>query len=346
MWMTAPLWRLCLLTLASARPHSADTSSSIQQYVEHALNTTATSTPLIAPLPILLSRARNGKDPQPLLTPGRGQARHETFMNRILDEVDDHSDWNIPILPTITQRRTWEVDGHAIGATAYWYPWPTDEKRTYKMQGLTGCTASFIFSEAGFWAAHHWESVSEDSELGGGAFNIRIPPDNKLIETPVDVFKKIAVDILDVGPPPLPVGVERHFVSFNDLKNERGNPFSEGGNVDIFVLTKADSGTDKRPRYGNLVKELEKGYLERTNGGSYKQDTYVGDPAEIQRLYRQTTDKQWLDLQKFSGKIAVQFTPYERDDPRDQCNTMAKVVVWVENRRDPAYENEWSWEAK
>ncbi|KAM7210889.1 hypothetical protein V8F06_013731 [Rhypophila decipiens] len=340
MRITTALWRLCLLTLASARPHSLSppvtASNVVQDDLELPVNTTATSTSWIGPLPVLLARARNGQDAQPLLTPddpeikGRGRQRRQlAFMDKILSEVKDGTDEDISITPTDEQLATWRIDDIAIGATAFWFPWPTDRRQTYKMRGLTGCTASLIFSEHGFWAAHHWESVKETNTVGGSSFNVRIPPSNDIVETPVDVFKKIAVDILDSEAPP---GVFREFESFTDLKSKHGDPLSEGDNVDIFVLTKANGPNDKKPRYDTLVKELEKGYRDRIPGARYAQETYVGDT---------TTTRADPSVR---GRIVVQYTPHERDDPRDDCGRIAKVAVWVEEKSRPVLEKEWETE--
>ncbi|KAM7182883.1 hypothetical protein V8F20_012809 [Naviculisporaceae sp. PSN 640] len=331
MQLTQTLWRFCLLSLTSARPTSLlipETSSSSSSLLpEPPVNTT---TPFIGPELLLLSRAPS--QPQPLLTPsdesikGRGrQKRQEKFIEKLEEEVAD--DDNIPILPWKEQVQSWSVDGIPIGATAFWYQFPTDKKATYEMAGLTGCTASLIFSEEGFWAAHHWESQKESNPDGGGTFNARIPPSMELVETPPEIFQKIAVDILDTPPAP---GVFRHFESFAELKTNRGDPFADGDNVDIFVLTKAKGPRDKKPRYDDKVKLLEKGYKERIPGAHYIQETYVGD---------ETTT---LAPENVRGRILIQYTPYERDDPRRKgCGKLAKLVVWVEDKTTPVLKREW-----
>ncbi|KAM7192050.1 hypothetical protein V8F20_009026 [Naviculisporaceae sp. PSN 640] len=336
---TNTLWRLCLLTFVCARPHPLSlpvaTPTDLHDERDLSINTSTSSWP-VGPSPDLLARARGGQKPKPLLTPqdesikGRGRAtRHLNFMEKILTEEPGGPLVDIPIVPIREQLETWKINGIPIGVTSFFYPWDKNKKMTFKMRGLTGCTATLILSEEGMWAAHHWESVKETSP-GGSSFWTRIPPpDGKLIETPLDVFQTIAVDILDGLAPP---GVIRTFESFDDLKETHNDPFGFPGNADIFVLTKAWGPQDMKPRYDKHIKLLEKGYKDRLSAAQYFQETYVGDLT--------TTPVDPI----VAGKVVVQYTPYERDDPRDDCGKIAKAVVWAENKTRPIIEKEWETE--
>ena len=152
MILSNTLWRLCLLGLATARPHVPGADEGLSLPEPPSTNASSPSTLLLGPT--LFSRApRRPAKPQPLRTPADakpGRRQHMTFLKETLAEVpaateeDMNVEEDIDITPSDEQLETWTIDGIPVGATGLYFEWPIHEKKTYKMRGLTGCTATII----------------------------------------------------------------------------------------------------------------------------------------------------------------------------------------------------------
>lgn len=72
----------------------------------------------------------------------------------------------------------------------------------------------------------------------------RLPPGGKNAPTwknrPKEEFKAVALDILDQITPAAQVK-NRLWISLADLRQNEGDPFGDGEDVEIFILTKAVS---------------------------------------------------------------------------------------------------------
>lgn len=72
-----------------------------------------------------------------------GQPDEVSLFNFILSMTQDNTENDIDITPTDQQIATWQIDGNPIGATGKWYAFG-NTPQTWKMRGLSGCTAIFI----------------------------------------------------------------------------------------------------------------------------------------------------------------------------------------------------------
>jgi hypothetical protein len=89
------------------------------------------------------------------------------------------------------------------------------------------------------WAGHLWESTVEDNINGGSSFKKRTSETEVEVRSLAEV-KKIAVDIMTQETPADQVANRQEWLSLKDLESRQGNPFANGQDVDIFVLTRAD----------------------------------------------------------------------------------------------------------
>lgn len=82
--------------------------------------------------------------------------------------------------------------------------------------------------------------------------------------------------------------------------------------------------------YANKITLLQNGYTAAIPGSKYQAITYIGNKKLI-------TDPLLLAV---SGKIVVQYTPYEGTGPG--CARYAAVKVWAEDNYNPVIEKTWT----
>lgn len=121
------------------------------------------------------------------------------------------------------------------------------------MHGLEGCTAIVAGTQAeeiplltgfqspkGLYAGHLWEG---SSYVGGASAFRRTDPDKtagKVVKTdrPLPEFQAVAVDIFGQVTPETERNNREHWRSLADLKQYLGDPFGDGSDVEIFIMTK------------------------------------------------------------------------------------------------------------
>lgn len=93
-------------------------------------------------------------------------------------------------------------------------------------------------SSHGIWAGHLWEGSEEPD--GPGSFRRRYgkkPKESKPRDK--NEFTAIAVDILGQRTPDKEKAKRELWKSLVDVKQDEGDPFRDGADTDLFVLTKA-----------------------------------------------------------------------------------------------------------
>ncbi|CAJ2512182.1 Uu.00g051970.m01.CDS01 [Anthostomella pinea] len=278
---------------------------------------------------VLYTRA---SEPQPLPKPDSDSADDMLkFIQDIESSVGDTDDNAIQFTPTDDQLRTWKIDWQGrqtpIGLTGLYYEFG-NTPQNYKFRGqLTGCTAMIVASKKGFWAVHLWEGSKTVN--GGSSFTKRIS-NSEVRERTDPEFKKLAVDPLTAATPSRQKAYRTLFKSLPDLKADNGDPFATGGDVDIFILTKASDHSNTAQMYPNKVAALK----DAVNGaipGSNAIDprTYIGaldDPTAPD------------DVQ---GLLTFQYSPYDHNKADDDCTPMAAFRVWTEADSQPGIDKSW-----
>ncbi|KAI1089761.1 hypothetical protein F5B19DRAFT_495043 [Rostrohypoxylon terebratum] len=261
-----------------------------------------------------------------------GQPDQVSLFDFLLTKAKDNTDNDIDITPTDEQIKTWVIDGTPVGATGMYYEFGKTP-RVWKMRGLSGCTAIIIMSSKGFWAGHLWESTKPDRINGPSSFLKRISAED-VVERSLDEFKKIAVDIMTQATPANQIANRKHWTSLQDLKTRKGDPFGNGDDNNVFILTRAKSATDKSQRYTNQINALGRELKEAVGAsrGKYAALTYPGAGDTGKLKYPGT-----------NGKIVIQYTPFEGTNGDDGCKTMAAAHVWVnpETQKDPVIRKTW-----
>ena len=278
-----------------------------------------------------LFRNETHQRPVPLLSPGQiswFRNGHYRFIQSLLRQVVPWSDNDITITPPDRQINSWTSDGVPIGATGMWYEFG-NVPEVWRMVGLSGCTAIFIVCCRGFWACHLWESTKPMKLNGGSAFLERRSAE-VTVERRDSAFQRVAVDIITQQTPEDQV-VNRDYTSLADLKRRFGDPFRNGNEVGIFVLTKAQSAKDSRPRYANKVALLRASLEAAIPGSTYREQTYIGNPSSINVP---------ADV---NGVICVQYTPYDHDAAGicGKATRCAVARVWAELHEQPVIEKQW-----
>jgi hypothetical protein len=108
-------------------------------------------------------------------------------------------------------------------------------KRHERINLLQSLINFFPQSSKGLWAGHWWESSAPTRINSGSSFLKRISADEVVERTDAE-FQEIAVDILTGDPPS---GVFREFESLKDVAEDHDNPFGDGGDVKIFIITRS-----------------------------------------------------------------------------------------------------------
>jgi len=302
---------------------------SSKQEIRKMDRSTVTPCPLHSSAP---AREERLQLPIPLLSPrGFGWLRsgHYRFIQSLLGQVVPGSDNDITITPPDRQISSWTSNGTPIGATGMWYEFG-NVPEVWRMVGLSGCTAAFVVCRRGFWACHLWESTKPTKLNGGSAFLERRSAE-VTVERRDSAFQRIAVDILTQQTPEDQV-VNRDYTSLADLKTRFGDPFRDGKDVTIFVLTKAQSAKDPRPKYASKIALLRKGLEAAIPGSTYREQTYIGDLASI------------TVPADVNGIISIQYTPYDHDEAgvRGKTTTRCAVArVWAELHEQPVIEKQW-----
>ena len=93
-------------------------------------------------------------------------------------------------------------------------------------------------SSHGIWAGHLWEGSKTVN--GGSSFNHRFSKDVQTPRPPNE-FKTVAVDIFDQATPARQKAKRPLWKSLVDVKNDHDDPFNDVEDVQIFLLTKAQS---------------------------------------------------------------------------------------------------------
>ena len=278
-----------------------------------------------------LSRDKTQQQSIPLLSPGefvRFRNGHYRFILSLLRQVVPRSDNDINITPPDRQINSWTSNGIPIGATGMWYEFG-NVPEVWRMLGLTGCTAIFIICRRGFWACHLWESTKPRKLNGGSAFLERHSAE-VTAERRNSEFQRIAVDIL-MQQTPKDQEANRGYTSLADLKTRFGDPFRNGSEVEIFILTKAKSANDSRQKYASKVTLLRAGLEAAIPGSTYREQTYIGDLSSI-------------DVPAdANGIISVQYTPYNHDAAgiAGETTQCAVARVWAELHEQPVIEKQW-----
>ncbi|KAK9776466.1 putative Class V protein [Seiridium cardinale] len=296
----------------------------------------------------LAVRAPRGvSEPQPLAArTGRSTvARQNNFIINLHKDAnkarigDDNTEngGHVGILPGLHQIDRWKatatIEGKTtqfpIGMTAEWYEFGNQRANWYTY-GLSGCTMMIIVSQHGFWAGHLWESTKTTIN-GASAFLRRLGtgPQNTTPRSKEE-FAACAIDPLTQT---LPADV-RNFVSYislADLKTDKGDPFHEASDVEIYIMTRSKSPTDKSLRYADRISELQDALIHAIPGfneNNLKVGTYIGagDPNPVDGV---------------TGTISFQYSPYHAKKQGDECTPLAGFRVWVENQLDPKIEKIW-----
>ncbi|GAB7324137.1 hypothetical protein MBLNU13_g07517t2 [Cladosporium sp. NU13] len=177
------------------------------------------------------------------------------------------------IFPGDHQLENWKIKYNSkdilIGATGVYHPF-TNEKEDFVMQGLTGCTAIIVVSKHGVWAGHLWEGTKT---VGGGSSFQEVISDTRSDVRSKEEFEAIAVNIQDKAIPltgrnAVKPDSRPGFQSLKDVANDEdlGNPFKDNSDVEVFILTKANSakGKTNEPLYKTQLNLLIKKFKSAT----------------------------------------------------------------------------------
>ncbi|KAI1872853.1 uncharacterized protein JN550_003727 [Neoarthrinium moseri] len=328
MRLTSFTWRLCLIGLAAAA--SIPTRFPVPD--NSGLGSREFSGPTFADYGLPSEkRAANDDDPDPLDSPGRRvtASKQRAFIQRLDKTITREN--SLAIQPHETQLEGWKIDGISISATSEWKDWPRT-KTTFRMAGLTGCTAIIIVNSHGFWQGHIWEA--EGTAGKGGGFN-ELLANNQPKERTDDVFRKIAVDILDQSAPDI-----AFYESLADLKGGKGkkgatkNPLADSADTKVFILTKQKSKTDSSTLYSSKIEILKAKLRDYLPASPIVQKTYIGRDTDYD-----------ADSKPYKGEIYIQYTPWERDtcekDRKKEPRKVAKAMVWYEDKEQAPIEKEW-----
>ncbi|SMY24053.1 unnamed protein product [Zymoseptoria tritici ST99CH_1A5] len=213
-----------------------------------------------------------------------------------------------------------------ISATGVWHAFG-DQAENFVMQGLSGCTAIIIISSKGLWAGHLWESSSVVS--GPSAHLERYAlGDFKHRVRPTSDFQKLGVDILGARTPPRVQKDRPRWKSLVDLRQDYGDPFAQGTDVEIFVLTQAKEIDDGNVRFRAHIDLLRSKLEELIPGARYTEKTYIkGSPIPPVTM----------------GVIAVQYSPYDHDEGSgNECARQARARVFYENNKQSVIDKSWT----
>ncbi|SMR52547.1 unnamed protein product [Zymoseptoria tritici ST99CH_3D1] len=213
-----------------------------------------------------------------------------------------------------------------ISATGVWHAFG-DQAENFVMQGLSGCTAIIIISSKGLWAGHLWESSSvvfgPSAHLERYALGVF-----KHRPRPTSDFKKLGVDILGTRTPPRVQKDRPLWKSLVDLQQDHGDPFAQGTDVEIFVLTQAKGIDDGDVRFRAHIDLLRSKLEELIPGARYTERTYIkGSPIPPVTM----------------GVIAVQYSPYDHDEGSgNECTRQARARVFYENNKQSVIDKSWT----
>ncbi|KAI0120928.1 hypothetical protein BJ170DRAFT_715060 [Xylariales sp. AK1849] len=295
---------------------------------------------------VLAARAPGVSEPQPLLDPDRYRKNQVRFINVLQKEADgarrnnantENGGW-VYIVPSETQVENWKatakIDGKdtqfPIGLTADWNEF-ANQRATWRVFGLEGCTMMIVVSQHGFWAGHLWESSKPTNINGASAFLRRFGSGNA-DTTPrsQEEFAACAVDPLNQA---LSANIKSivNYISLADVKTDKGDPFHDASDVQIFILTRSVSASDAGVRYADRIGELKNGLVAAIPGfneDNLKIGTYIGagDPNSGK---------------SFRGTMTFQYSPYHGKKTGDECTPEAAFRVWVEDKPDMKMEKYW-----
>ncbi|KJY00692.1 hypothetical protein TI39_contig316g00001 [Zymoseptoria brevis] len=258
---------------------------------------------------------------QPLAEP-RGPTDAD-FAEFVDDTFPDHAQ-RLAITPTQRQLDTWKIKWNnrdvPVSTTGVRRSFG-DKSQDFVVQGLSGCTAIIIISSKGIWAGHIWEGSGK--EYGPGDLDNR--------ERDKAEFQKIAVDILGARTSSRVKADRELWKSLVDLRQDDGDPFGQGTDVDIFLLTQAKSVDDGAALYRGHVDLLRAKLEQLIPQASYTERTYIRSSPIPPRTV---------------GIIGVQYSPYDHDDENGngngQCAPQARVRVFYENNKQPVIDKSWT----
>ncbi|USW58442.1 Putative SGNH hydrolase-type esterase domain, SGNH hydrolase superfamily [Septoria linicola] len=194
------------------------------------------------------------------------------------------------------------------------------------MQGLTGCTA-IITSSRGIWAGHLWEGSLEIN--GPSAFTERFKLGEKgQNDRPSKEFQAVAVDIFGASTTARQKEQRPLWISLADLKRDKDDPFQDGADAEIFLLTKADKDDLSMARYPERIAQLRKKFRQLVPGSNYEERVYSQLDKAVPAVIR--------------GVIAVQYSPYDHDGDDEDCTPQARVRVFNARNREPAIDKSWA----
>ncbi|KAM0332545.1 hypothetical protein ACHAQA_002829 [Verticillium albo-atrum] len=261
----------------------------------------------------------------------KGPDRTTGTVRSYIEKKFDNAKGEIGIVPQPAQPEKWILGGESemkisVTATAEWVKF-LKSKKEWTMSGLEGCTAIFIITEHGFWAAHLWEGDKQRKygASGGAAFNGWYGDDYK--KRPIDDFERVAVRIMDEITPAEGI----NYVSLQDLKAQskpalKNKAFTgalPGSKMEVLIFTKEadkkDQGIFEYPAQVELITRKLIEYLPGLTEPQIKTRPYKHVPKD-QRNH------------KVDGTVILEYTPYERDNTsgsNNGCSKVARVRVWA-----------------